>query len=213
MVDTYVIEQSKRLGLTYPFTESELKHNYRELAFKYHPDHNGDAEKFKALHTSYEFLLPFCSEKKSENAKTTFEGDLIINLGKGLGDTINSTDCPKCNGLGYHTQTHERFNYDKQVQYLCGYCHGKGKLKLFYYWINCPHCSGDGYTYKYKTINYNVIHTCSDCKGTGQILVPNPVLPKNRTVSNIKNEDKRPKKKYCSCGALMSAGKCWRCDK
>ena len=27
----------------------------------------------------------------------------------------------------------------------------------------------------------------------------------------IKNEDTR-KKKYCSCGAVLRANKCWRCD-
>lgn len=37
-------------------SKEEIKNLYRKLAKKYHPDHGGDPDKFRDLHTAYEFV-------------------------------------------------------------------------------------------------------------------------------------------------------------
>ncbi|MCP4395072.1 MAG: DnaJ domain-containing protein [Alphaproteobacteria bacterium] len=54
------------LELTYPFTMQELKHRYKELAKKYHPDTNAGEkifeEKFKKISEAYEILKKLLEE-------------------------------------------------------------------------------------------------------------------------------------------------------
>ena len=73
------------LGISYTFTNSELKRAYYKLALIHHPDKSKDnGEKFKEINESYNFL---CNYKKYNNnleSNNSFS-DLIINI-------INSYD-------------------------------------------------------------------------------------------------------------------------
>ncbi|QPK90830.1 DnaJ domain-containing protein [Bacillus velezensis] len=44
-------------GLTSPYTKSELKSAYKNLAKKHHPDMGGDSQKFIEINKAYEYLL------------------------------------------------------------------------------------------------------------------------------------------------------------
>ena len=44
------------LGLNFKASEREIRRNYHKLAQKYHPDHNGDEEKFKEVNEAYTVL-------------------------------------------------------------------------------------------------------------------------------------------------------------
>ena len=46
----------KTLGVAVTATADEIKQAYRRLASQYHPDHNGDAEKFKQIQAAYDVL-------------------------------------------------------------------------------------------------------------------------------------------------------------
>lgn len=205
----FLSEKAKILNLNVPFTEQELKHNYRELVFQHHPDKGGNAEKFKEIQQAYEEMREFASKNISEDAQRTVDGVLLSTLGKGLGDTVNSEPCKECTGHGWHQTVHYQFYFDKP----CPVCHGDGFLHNGWMPIPCWQCLGKGGWGAHEN-QYTLYHTCSHCDGTGQIEIYNPVLPKGRVITNIKNEDKRTKKKYCnSCGATLSKeDKCWRCD-
>lgn len=191
------------LELQVPFTVDEIKTAFRKKAFVTHPDHGGSKEEFIQVKQAYDFLYPFATNK--ETATTTAEGDLFANLGKGLGDTVNSKLCDKCYGNGWIKISHDKVIFD----YECPVCHGKGYIGRN--WFNiCTACFGSGGIGE-KLVKSTLIHTCHKCKGTGQIEILNPVLPKNRMFNNVKIKKERIKKQYCSCGALLKDGKCWRC--
>jgi hypothetical protein len=52
------VKYIKMLGLKKPFTMSDVKDNYKQLAKKYHPDVvcGGNDEKFKALNEAYQYF-------------------------------------------------------------------------------------------------------------------------------------------------------------
>ena len=216
-MDTLVVEKAVILNLEVPFTKEELKHNFRELCFKYHPDLGGSAEKFKEIKDAYDLLLPFCvtSCDKEVVLNTTVEGSLIFDLGKGLGGLVNSDDCPNCKGKGWYKAFHRDFSHE-EICYACNGTGGHGSIFSFLEgrgrWQPCSICMGLGIIHR-RSVPKEVLHTCLNCKGTGQIRILNPVLWKGRTTANFKNEDKRPKKSYCTCGALLVGSHCWRCKK
>ena len=45
------------LGLQWPCTQEEIKKAFRAAAMKHHPDHFGDAEKFKEAKNAYDNIL------------------------------------------------------------------------------------------------------------------------------------------------------------
>jgi len=208
------------LNLSYPFSENELKHSFRELAFKCHPDTGGAKEDFIKIKEAYDTLLPMALQgvlsRPGKDNLRTFEKDFIADLGKGQPSTINGVRCKKCLGQGYYSSTH-REQFNKETCKKCGgtgfYFRSRGLSlsRLFFGMGACPDCGGTGGKYQYKTITLN--HTCSNCGGTGETIVTNPALPKNRAPNRFKNEDSRPKRQYCSsCGALIRNGNCWRCN-
>jgi hypothetical protein len=49
-----IVVDFKVLGLSWPFTEAQLKSAFRDRVIKAHPDHGGDDATFKALMDAYE---------------------------------------------------------------------------------------------------------------------------------------------------------------
>lgn len=207
--------QLKCLNLAYPFTKAELDHAFRVKAFESHPDTGGDATEFIKTKNAYDLLTPMCvlASDKDIITQTTIEGNLIFDLGKGLGELINSNDCPECLGKGWYKSFHTTYGSEK----ICPVCDGRGEVRTtansFIWWHNwrpCRKCKGLGYL-GFTEIKHATLHTCSHCKGIGQIEILNPVLKKG--VMQRQKQVKKPKpKKYCECGAILKNGKCWRCD-
>jgi DnaJ domain len=220
--ETYTSQRARILNLPMPFTKEELNQAFRKMAFKYHPDMGGDEKHFIAIKKAYDELLAITPENPSKDTSDntrTYEGQLISNLGKGLGDLINSSDCPECHASGYKIITHINTTYDE----VCPNCAGKGyvwtskhysffSLFSFSGMERCTRCQGRGGFGRHENPHITY-HFCYHCNGTGQIEIPNPALPKNRVFATIPNIDKRPNKRYCQCGALLRGNKCWRCDK
>lgn len=219
MLSNSISEKIKILGLTYPFTKGELKHNFRQLVLVHHPDKGGTEENFIRIKDAYDILLSMGledTEEKEVNIVRTMEGDLVSELGKGLSDTINGTKCRECLGSGHYILVRTIYS----VKHRCINCNGMGFVNrkgggisifnILFGSIICPVCHGSGGIEDVTNVKMN--HTCFKCKGTGEIEIDNPALPKNRVFNRFKNEDRRPKKQYCSCRALMRNGKCWRCD-
>ena len=136
---------------------------------------------------------------------TTVEGIPLSELGLGLGPTTNGRDCETCNHNGY--TTHHGYHYvvcqecdemgmmprkfpcracrgsgkftqrrsERVVD--CRKCNGTGQYKHPFWIVPCPHCYGS------KTMHVEnpegVYYTrCLECRGTGEIMIFNPVLPK-----------------------------------
>lgn len=58
-----------------PFTEIQLKAEYRKLCKRYHPDTGGSAEQFKALNSEYEALKKQIGQPEPKRSKFRFEYD------------------------------------------------------------------------------------------------------------------------------------------
>lgn len=61
------------LELTPDCSFEDIKHQYRTLAKKHHPDLGGDAEIFKRIKFAYEVLIDPARRKKYDETKTTTE--------------------------------------------------------------------------------------------------------------------------------------------
>jgi DnaJ-class molecular chaperone len=207
MYDRIIEKQSELLGITYPFINGELRSAFTKLAFIHHPDKGGDAKQFIIIKEAYDFLKAFAIDiKDNKNTKTTAEGDLLSNLGKGLGDLVNQKPCSQCNGKGWESKTHYKYTYERE----CSNCKGTGYVGK--YFNVCFWCFGTGGIGRHEK-KVEQIHTCYKCKGTGYIQILNPVLPKNRMFTKAQGKSKKRKKKYCDCGAIVKGNKCWRCGK
>ncbi len=139
--------------------------------------------------------------------RTTIDGTPLSELGLGLGPTTNGRDCPHCEHRGYTiTKEHSHGRCTKcggkgmqPREYPCNACSGTGKFTQarsgrvvdclrcngsgkfqhphFKEW--CTACHGSGRTNTARVIKIYVMK-CWNCKGTGEIEIWNPVIPKGR---------------------------------
>lgn len=217
-LESYILQRAAVLELQYPFTKEELTNSFRKMAFKVHPDMGGKPEQFIKVKAAYDDLLTVIPDESTDSTKKyTSDGHLFSELGKGLGDLINSNDCPECHAAGYTVTTHTHTYYEE----TCPNCEGRGYVwtaREFFFSFSfsgmekCTRCQGHG-GFKGHSAGFTSTHYCYHCNGTGQIEIPNPTLPKGRVISTVPNIDKRPRKQYCKCGALLKRnGTCWRCS-
>jgi len=211
---------TKILDINYPFTKQELTKAYRQKAFKHHPDKGGDVNVFMRIQGAYEDLLPYCSKEDTgqHDVLRTVEGIPLETLGKGLGSTVNGVTCSTCDGKGWIESTHINWLNSSKP---CPVCDGKGAVRTIHNfdifsvysyknWRPCKRCFGMGFidTIYKKTKSY---HVCYDCSGKGEKEIFNPVLQKGGVKGiQFKRTKHTNKKEYCSCGALLKNGKCWR---
>lgn len=138
--------------------------------------------------------------------RKTIDDTPLSELGLGLGPTTNGRDCPECEHRGYTvTKEHGRAECEscgglgtQPREYACRACGGSGKFRQrLGAVVNCRKCNGTG-RFKHphheewckncgglgKTrgpaVTRIYVHKCWSCKGTGEIEVLNPVLPKGR---------------------------------
>lgn len=92
---------------------------------------------------------------------------------EGRGARPRYEDCVSCNGTGKFTQRRSGRTVD------CYTCIGSGKYTRPYWQQRCESCQGLGRT-NGKQVTSIFVMKCGECKGTGEILVWNPVIPKGR---------------------------------
>jgi protein gp37 len=56
LLPAFLEDELKMLGLSWPFTDKDLKEAHRKYVFENHPDRGGDADKFKIGQAAYELL-------------------------------------------------------------------------------------------------------------------------------------------------------------
>lgn len=145
----------------------------------------------------------FTDNAKGSEPLVTVAGESLTELGLGLGPSKNGRDCGVCQHRGYNEERPEGWkrciwcdcgwsytqpcqrcqgtgNGPKQKPNACPQCKGKA---VFHHHraVKCRECKGVGGTaVKIGTVLY---YMCSNCKGTGEIEIFNPVLPKGLLTS------------------------------
>lgn len=119
------------LGVRLPAPVSEVKQAYRQLAREHHPDKGGDAAAFRRVKEAYDFIIANAAQCLGDTATTfvgrTVQGDLLSNLGNGLGVRVNGKPCTYCAGRGYQVSAWR----DKTSYSTCYTCHGSGEIEMF----------------------------------------------------------------------------------
>lgn len=191
--------------LEFPPEESELKSRFRERTLKgefRHPDRGGTDKGFRELKEAYDFLLPFCNLNTKVVVETrTNDGFLISDLGKGLGSTVNGTECETCIGKGYYSVT--RFEYPRTSRSsTCRSCNGLGyaykrRSKNYFGYGDtfiCLNCMGLGELNRERK-EVTRIYKCSKCEGKGETRVFNPAFQKGAmSLGNKRPHNKKQKK-------------------
>jgi DnaJ-class molecular chaperone len=168
--------------------------------------HPKAAERFQAVKTSYEFLKTSkdALEYSAEDAKVLRceDGTHLSELGQGLGPLTNGRPCDECSGKGYLSyrtskvlcsDCRDAFSFDPSApfEYRCRKCKGSGKFQdkgqCFACrgsgWHRpkgrrniCTSCRGTSFVDNpHGAVSYE---KCLTCKGCGELMVFNPVLPK-----------------------------------
>lgn len=118
-------------SLSVPFSEEDLKNAYKREAKKAHPDVGGTKEAFQKLQDAYTVCSKMISTHVGDQA-TTETGELLSELGKGLGNFKNGVTCVGCNGKGY--QMNRRWSLsarDREYASVCYSCKGTGETEIF----------------------------------------------------------------------------------
>lgn len=203
-IDTFQTVANYWFGVSLPTTSVVLKKAYRSRCLEIHPDVGGDEREFKDMCKAYDYLT--CSEALSyvfeeteieiRSELSTISGVPLKDLGLGLGPTTNGKDCPRCDHKGY---TENRGYGAKACPSccVCKRCKGSGyslKTKSGKYNIICLECNGSG-TVEPSIFRYCEVcsatrrvedksefstsyRVCALCRGSGELPVFNPVLPK-----------------------------------
>ncbi len=185
------------LGIDRNASEEKIKKAFRELAFKYHPDHNHDdgaEEKFKELNEAYEVL----SDPDKRAAYDRFGhggGGELFGQGfenfdfSGFGDifdaffggatTVNRQTAQS--GADLHrritiTLEEAAFGIEKEIDILrtenCSMCQGTGSEPNTQP-ERCPNCSGTGQVRRVQQSifgRFTNITPCPRCQGEGRII-------------------------------------------
>lgn len=162
------------LGLSFPFSEDELKAAFRKLCLKVHPDQGGSQEEFIKVKEAYDWLLNLAVEsvKKGENSNSIDDEE----FGKGLGSLVNGVKCSYCTGKGFTFRVEQIYETVPCTvcRPVCNRCQGtkrwidaKGKDKGF-----CPQCKGVGWKSNRASKMFEVFGMCVMCLGTGYLRHP-----------------------------------------
>lgn len=191
-------------GIKEPVTRSYFKAVYRKALFGCHPDRGGSVEKFIQLQKAFEELIDNSSLFTDNDKQTvTSDGTPLRELGLGLGFNKNGMECNICRGFGYSINCGRSFSVCPECEYgrvkrvfACKHCRGTGRFTQKYTKkeVVCRTCNGTGkFTHPhltqvcsrcngtatiYNKDNKTYYTKCYHCKGTGEIEMFNPVIPK-----------------------------------
>lgn len=195
----------KYFGKELPDTSKELKMAYKNMAKVLHPDSGGDGEKFAEMNAAYKYIYDGMVNGSINFSDVTVNGVPLAELGLGLGPTTNGVPCAQCGGKGYKSfnptiriechrcrgkgSVHREFKCracDNGKFTLrsgrvvdCRKCNGTGVFKHPRLTETCPNCLGTGAKYV-NDVTRELHLVCSECGGTGEKEIYNPVLPKGR---------------------------------
>jgi len=204
-------------GNKFPMTRAEFKSCFREAVRRLRPDlanNKANDEEFITIRKLYEDITKSSPSWAFTDGVTSIElrttsGELLSDLGLGIGPLKNGKDCGQCGKKGF-TEEQEfgwtrcvnchgsgysysqpcrncksKGNYDivtptSRRTVECRSCHGKGSFPTRRIEL-CQECRGLGQKKldKPKT----VYHFCYTCNGLGEVEIFNPVIPKGRIVS------------------------------
>jgi DnaJ-class molecular chaperone len=183
-----------------------LKKAFRAAAKKTHSDltqkdTDGEFIKVKAC---YDALVNVAETdgavpEGSVSLGMTTDGTPLFELGLGLGPMKNGRDCSRCDHKGYTEEKGIEWSFcnacrgtgEVPLEVPCRYCRkGKFRQKSGQV-VDCNACRGTG---KFKTTQQcwcavgsgfrrsakTTYRKCYECKGTGEIEILNPVIPKGR---------------------------------
>lgn len=190
---------------SFPFTESDLKSNYRQLAKINHPDKlNGSTSLMKKINGAYSHIKNLVIKddelelKKEDILKAERKNEDIFELFdtckdcNGTGERviyhpISIDPCDRCTSRRIFFGWSERVSTGK-IKVRCKSCRGSGKFKQQRSGkiVDCRDCSGNGYKYitcpkckGHKTIftkSYTTKEVCYFCGGAGKVKI-NPFNP------------------------------------
>lgn len=165
--------------LKVPITLEQLKTAYRKQALILHPDKGGATAEFQAMQEAYHKLTScmavFDEPQVERDRLHTEEGDLLSDLGQGIGINFNARPCERCDQKGF-TVTFE------QVKRSCQVCDENG---ISYTAKQCPDCKGIG---KVRTRKSKQVVQCRVCLGKGKVKVRRAYRADFQTVGRLKNE-------------------------
>lgn len=204
-------------GLIFPVTKDEFKKAFRRVAKHLHPDTSDGgafaAEQFIKMKSFYDALIeqnPAWAFTDGATELKTVSGDLLSELGLGLGPTVNGTDCKECDHKGYRE---ERLSGWQRCSCCggigvtnlrpCTRCKGSGKYtnKAGDATFDCYLCKGEGFQRHFRmdicivcagtggksvAVGKVVYHICAPCKGSGEIQIYNPVIPKGILIGRLR---------------------------
>ncbi|KOP23356.1 molecular chaperone DnaJ [Hapalosiphon sp. MRB220] len=165
------------LGVSRDADKEEIKHAYRRLARKYHPDVNkepGAEERFKEINRAYEIL----SEPETRARYDRF-GEAGVSAGAGVGyqdvdmggfaDIFESIFSGFAGGMGTQTQRRrsgpvrgDDLRLDLKLDFREAVFGGEKEIRISHL-ETCEACSGSGAKPGTRP------RTCSTCSGSGQV--------------------------------------------
>jgi len=181
---------------SFPFTEDDVKANYKRLVKERHVDAGGSNEEYSEINVARDYLMNLCTTDGmiTKEIRDTLAGDSDSDLfqltetrtcrrcsGDGTITAKVEKECRTCEGTGHHYTKCRACNgtgdfYLKKSgrKVKCRKCSGTGTF------INkrgiCPSCKGSGSYREYAEI------TCHVCGGKGKVKVKlnpfNPVIAK-----------------------------------
>jgi molecular chaperone DnaJ len=180
------------LGIDRDATNEEIKKSFRKLAFKYHPDHNHEAQaedKFKEVNEAYEVLSD--PDKRAAYDRFGHSGSQgFFGQGfEGFGDIFDAffggtaTDARQAPQRGTDlycgitiTLEEAAFGCQKEINISrtehCSLCHGTG-YKPGSQPTRCPNCNGSGQVHRVQQSifgRFTTNTTCPQCHGEGRII-------------------------------------------
>ena len=206
MVTIDLLQQAKQyFDLQPPFSLIMLKKAFRVASKKLHPDTSQEdtAREFVRMKACYERLVGLAEADlitgTVSGSMRTIDGVFLSELGLGLGPMKNGVDCSRCEHRGYSEEKgiswdpcsechgsgrsisvmacryceRGRFKQKSGRIVTCHVCNGSGEYRIL-----CDTCGGRGSIFNPNgKISYR---RCYECKGTGEIEILNPVIPKGR---------------------------------
>lgn len=201
-------------GICFPLPRTEFLKIRAKILLESHPDKQGESydagklisslEMFKVIMENFDEANGFVDVGEVNGVRTR-SGDLISELGKGLGNLTNGTSCSECKGQGYTvnqipiytTNHHCVCEHGFIFKDSCRACSGTGRFKTRSGFVVkcktysgtgthiykkprlCPMCNGFWMFWGERVTGYKKeLHTCLFCRGKGEVEIYNPVFQK-----------------------------------